>query len=82
MVVVLAPAINKICESFTHKLLTRAQGKTIFLSLMGIHKEHTTNESEFESDFRGGKHGCVCASMGNHQYALHSQIAYFPPRKP
>ena len=71
MVVVFAPAVNKICESFTHNPLTWDQGKPTFLYLMGIHKECITNASKFESDFGGGKHGCVCISMGEQKYILH-----------
>ena len=54
MVVVSAPAVDKICESFTHNPPTRAQGKPTFPSLMVIHKEYIANVSEFESDFGGG----------------------------
>ena len=74
MVVVLAPAINKMCELFTHNPLTRAQGKPIFLSLMGIHKECITNSSEFESDFGGGHHVYAYVVVGDQQYSIHSQI--------
>ena len=51
MVVILAPAKNKICEPFTYKYLTRSQGKPTFLSLMVMHKEciENMNTSKFES---------------------------------
>ena len=65
MVVVLAPAIDKICESLTYNPLTRAQGKPTFLSLILIHEEFIVNEREFESDFWGGQHGIVCIAMGD-----------------
>ena len=54
MTVVSVLNIINICESFTHNLLTRAQGKTTFLSLMGIPKKCIANAYEFESDFGGG----------------------------
>ena len=54
MVVVSAPAVDKMCESFTHNPLMRAQSNPTFSSLMGIHKECIANASEFESDFGGG----------------------------
>lgn len=73
MVVVLAPAIDNICESFTHYPLTRDQGKPTFLSLMVTHKECIAIAGEFESDFEGGQHVCACVDIGNQQYALHSQ---------
>ena len=82
MVVILAPAVDKICESFTYNPLKQSQAKPIFLSLMGIHKECIANESEFESDFRGGKHGFTSVTMVDQQYTLHSQIAFVCPRKP
>ena len=34
IVVVSAPAVNKICESFTHNPLTQDQGNTTFIYLM------------------------------------------------
>ena len=49
---------------------------------MGVHKEFIANVRKFESDFRGGQHGCECVSMGDQQYALHSQIVSVPPQKP
>ena len=64
MVVVSTPDVDKICESFTHNLLMRDQGKPTFLSLIEIHKEFIANASKFESDFGGGQHGCACATMG------------------
>ena len=82
MVVVLAPAVEKNCESFTHNPLTRDQGKPTFLSLMGFHKQCIANVSKFESDLWGGRHGCACITMVNQQYALHSHIIFIPPRKP
>ena len=82
MLVVLAPAVDKICESFTHNPLMRAQGNPTFLSLMGIHKECIANASEFESDFGGGKYGCACVAMRDQQYLLHSNITFVHPRKP
>ena len=81
MVVVLAPDVDNICESFTHNLLTRAQVNPTLLSPMVIHKECIANTSKSESDFGGGKHGCACAAMGNQQYNLHSHITFIPPRK-
>ena len=57
MVGVLAPAVDKICESFTKKPLTQAQGNPTFLYLMGINKERIANTSKFEPDFGGGKYG-------------------------
>ena len=59
MVVELAPAIDKICESLTHNLLTQDQVNPTLLSLMGTHKEFIDNASKFDSNFRGGQHGCV-----------------------
>ena len=60
----MVPAVDNICEPFTHNLLTRAQGRPKFLSLMGIHKECITKEIKFESNFGGGKNGRTCVSMG------------------
>ena len=57
MVFVLAPAVNKIRESFTQNSLTQAQGNPTFLYLMGINKERIANTSKFEPDFGGGKYG-------------------------
>ena len=82
MVVVLVPAVNKICESFTYNPLTRSQVKPTFLSLMGIRKECIANTSEFNYKFGGGKHGCSCIAMDYHQYALNYHITFVPPRKP
>ena len=82
MVVVSAPSVDNICESFTHNLLTWVQGNPIFLSLTGTHKECIYNESKFESDFGGGQHVCACVVMGDQQYYLHSHIKFVPPRKP
>ena len=82
MTVVSVLNISNICESFTHNLLTRAQGKTTFLSLMRIPKKCIANAYEFESDFGGGKNGCACVSMGDQQYNLYSYIIFVPPRKP
>ena len=48
MVVVLAPAADRICGSFTYNVLTWAQGKPTFLSLMGMHKERIENTIKFE----------------------------------
>ena len=64
VVVVLAPAADKICESFTHNPLTGGQGKPTFLSLMGINKECIANASKSESNFGGGNNGCTCITMG------------------
>ena len=77
MVLVLAPAVDKICESFTHNLLTLSQGSTTLLSLMGIQKEYIANESELW----GGQYGYACISMGNQKYTLHYHITFLPPRK-
>ena len=82
MVVVLAPAVDKICESFTHNLLSRDQGNPNLLYLMGIYKECISNARKFESDFWGSQHGCVCVAMGKQQYAIHSHIEFVSPRKP
>ena len=82
MVVVSAPAADKICESFTQNPLIWTQGNPTFLYFMGIHKEFIVHASEFESDFGGGKHGWACVAMGNQKYTLHSQIAFSPPCKP
>ena len=82
MVVVLAPAVENICDSSTHNLLKRAQGNPTFLSLMGIHKDYIANASKFESDFVGGKHGCVCVVTGDQQYLLHSNSTFIHPIKP
>ena len=82
MVVVSAPAFDKICKSFTHNQLTRAYGKPTVLSLMEIHKECIANTSKFESNFKRGKHGCACVAIGDQQYALHSHVELVPPRKP
>ena len=54
VVVVLAPAVDKICESFTKNPLTRAQENPTFLSIMVMHKQCITNASKFESNFGGG----------------------------
>ena len=43
MVVISVLAIENICESFTQILQMRYQGKTKFLSLMGIRKEFIAN---------------------------------------
>ena len=82
MVVVLAPAVDKICESFTQNPLIWTQVNPTFLYFMGIHKEFIVHASEFESDFGEGKHGWACVAMGNQKYTLHSQIAFSPPCKP
>ena len=66
MVVVWAPATDKICEAFTHNPLMRAQGNTNFLYLMGTQKEFIAYVSEFDSDFGGGKHVYVCVATGDH----------------
>ena len=39
MVVISAPAVDKIYEPFTHNPLTRYQVKPTFPSFMGTHKE-------------------------------------------
>ena len=64
MVVVLAPAVNRIFESLTHNPLTRAQRKNTLLSIVGIHKECIANARKFESDFVGRQHGCTRVDMG------------------
>ena len=43
MVVVSAPDVDKICESFTYKPLMRSWGNPNFISLIGIHKELIDN---------------------------------------
>ena len=82
MVVVLAQAVDNICESLPHNPITRSHIKTTSLYLIGIHKEFSANVRKFESDFEGGQHGCTCVSMGNKQYAFHSHIVFIRPRKP
>ena len=82
MVLVSVLATNNMCASFTHNPLKRAQGKPAQLSLMVIHKECTANVRTFESYFIGGRHGCACVAMGDHHYALQSQITFVPPRRP
>ena len=81
MVVVLEPAADKIYKSFTHNLLTRAQGNPTLLSITIIHKECIPNISKLESNFGGGQHGFACISIGNQQYALYYQIVFVPPKK-
>ena len=81
MVVISAPNVNKICESFTHNPLTKTQVNTKILSLMGIDKECISNTSKFESDFQGVHHGCACVALYDQQYALHSHIEFVPPIK-
>ena len=71
MAVILAPAVNNKCESFTHNLLTWDKEKPAFLSLMEIHKECIANVSEFKSDFGVRQNVCSCVTMGNHKYLLH-----------
>ena len=65
MVVISAPAVNKICKSFIQNPITRDQGKPKFISLMDMHMEYITNMSEYEFDFGGGEHGCACVAMEN-----------------
>ena len=81
MVVILAPAVYKICESFINNPLTRAQGNPKFLYLMGMHKECIANASEIEFDFGGGQHGCTCVAMDDQKYTLHYQIKFIHPQK-
>ena len=81
MVVISAPAIDKIRESFTHNLLTRPQGNPTLLSIMEIQKECIANTSNFESNFGGGQHDCACTTMGKQKYILHSNIALINPRR-
>ena len=71
MVVVSSSAVDNICESFTHDPPTRAQGNPTLLYLMGIHKEWIANMREFNSNFRGGQHGCARVDMDDQQYILH-----------
>ena len=71
MVVVLAPAVDKIYESFTHNLLTIDQVNPNLFSLMGIHKKCIYNARKFESNFGRGQNGCACVAMGEQQYILH-----------
>ena len=59
MVVVSAPDVNKICELFTNNPVTRSQGNSTVISIMGINKECISTASELESDFGGGQHGCA-----------------------
>ena len=54
MVVVSAPEVDNICESFTHNLITGTQLNPTFLSMMGINKECIDNAKKFDSKFRGG----------------------------
>ena len=82
MVVISAPSINKICESFTHNSLTRDRVNPIFLSLVGIHKDCIANVSKFESNFGGGNYGCACVAMGDYQYLPRSNILSVHPIKP
>ena len=82
MVVVSAPAVYKICESFMHNPPMQARGNPTFQSLTKIHKECIDNTRDFESDFGGGKHGCECFDIGEQQCILHSNITFAPPRKP
>ena len=81
MVVVLALAGDRICESFTHNPLTQDQGDPTFLSIMGIHKECIANDSESKYDFVKGQHVHTWVAMGDKQYNLHSQIEFVSPSK-
>ena len=78
----MAPAVYKICESFKHNLIKRAQGKRTFLSLILIHNKCKANAIKFDINFGGGKYGCAYVAMGKQQYALHSHITFVLPRKP
>ena len=82
MVVVSAPVVDKICESFTHNPMTRSQGNPTFNSLVGSHKECIANTSKFECNFGGWKYVYACVAMGYQQYILHSSIGFLYPRKP
>ena len=53
MVVVSAPAVNNICESFTHNPLTRSQGEPISLSLILIHKEFIAKDNSSTTSNEG-----------------------------
>ena len=81
MVIVLAPVVDKICESFKHNPLKRSHYKSTFLYPMGIYNEFIDNLSKFESELGGGQHGCVCVAMAKQQYILHLNNSFVPLRK-